>query len=111
MENTIIHNRFKANLTLYLNIIIFKTINEKNYFLQATLGASAFLGLSLAACNDKNNIQELIDNTSKNVNGSMFGFSDKKIDKVKIGIIGLGNRGNVLLQMFQYLVKKIIMLK
>ena len=34
-------------------------------FLQATLGASAFLGLSLAACNDKNNIQELIDNTSK----------------------------------------------
>ena len=74
-------------------------------FLQATLGASAFLGLSLAACNDKNNIQELIDNTSKNVNGSMFGFSDKKIDKVKIGIIGLGNRGNVLLQMFQYLVE------
>ena len=34
-------------------------------FLQATLGASAFLGLSLAACNDKNSMQELIDNTSK----------------------------------------------
>ena len=32
-------------------------------------------------------------------------FSDKKINKVKVGIIGVGNRGSVLLEMFQYLVE------
>ena len=75
-------------------------------FLQAALGASAFVGLSLAACNDKDSIQELVNNTSLNVKGNMFNFSTEKIDKVKVGIIGLGNRGSVLLQMFQYLVEK-----
>ena len=75
-------------------------------FLQAALGASAFVGLSLAACNDKDSIQELVNNTSLNVKGNMFNFSTDKIDKVKVGIIGLGNRGSVLLQMFQYLVEK-----
>ena len=43
---------------------------------------------------------------SKKVKGNMFGFSTNEINKVKVGIIGLGNRGNVLLQMFQYLVEK-----
>ena len=35
----------------------------------------------------------------------MFGFSTDPISKVRVGIIGLGNRGNTLLEMFQYLVE------
>lgn len=79
---------------------------KRKKFIQSVLGASAFTGLSLAACNEKESIQDLIDNTSKKVKGNMFGFSTNEINKVKVGIIGLGNRGNVLLQMFQYLVEK-----
>ena len=75
-------------------------------FLQAALGASAFVGLSLAACNDKDSLQELVNNTRLKVNGNMFNFSSNKLEKVRVGIIGLGNRGSVLLQMFQYLVEK-----
>ena len=74
-------------------------------FLQAALGASAFVGLSLAACNDKDSLQELVNNTRLKVNGNMFNFSSNKLEKVRVGIIGLGNRGSVLLQMFQYLVE------
>tara|TARA_Y100000991_G_scaffold4015_1_gene3337 strand:+ start:2425 stop:3813 length:1389 start_codon:yes stop_codon:yes gene_type:complete len=74
-------------------------------FLQAALGASAFVGLSLAACNDKDSLQELVNNTRLKVNGNMFNFSCNKLEKVRVGIIGLGNRGSVLLQMFQYLVE------
>ena len=33
----------------------------------------------------------------------MFGFSCSPIKKVRVGIIGMGNRGNTLLEMFQYL--------
>ena len=75
-------------------------------FLKAALGASAFVGLSLAACNDKDSLQELVNNTRLKVNGNMFNFSSNKLEKVRVGIIGLGNRGSVLLQMFQYLVEK-----
>jgi predicted dinucleotide-utilizing enzyme len=35
----------------------------------------------------------------------MFGFATEAISKVRVGIIGLGNRGNTLLEMFQYLVE------
>jgi predicted dehydrogenase len=35
----------------------------------------------------------------------MFGFSTTPIQKVRVGIIGLGNRGNTLIEMFQYLVE------
>jgi len=70
------------------------------------LGASAFLGNPLSTLAlDENSIQELINNAKININGSMFGFSTDPINKVRVGIIGLGNRGNTLLEMFQYLIK------
>ena len=74
-------------------------------FIQSTLGASALFGLSIAACNDKESLQDLVNNTRLKVSGNMFNFSAEKIDKVRVGIIGLGNRGSVLLQMCQYLVE------
>ncbi|MDC0204710.1 Gfo/Idh/MocA family oxidoreductase [Flavobacteriales bacterium] len=79
---------------------------KRKDFLQSVLGASAFIGLSLAACNEKESLQELVNNTKKKVDGNMFGFSVEKIEKVRVGIIGLGNRGTTLLQMFQYLVEQ-----
>jgi len=79
---------------------------QRKDFLQSLIGASAFIGLpfnSLGA--DNTTIQELINNTKRAVIGSMFGFSADPIKKVRVGIIGLGNRGNTLLEMFQYLVE------
>ena len=54
---------------------------------------------------DSDTIQELLNNTKRDVDGSMFGFAADPISKVRVGIIGLGNRGNTLLEMFQYLVE------
>ena len=78
---------------------------KRKDFLQSVLGASAFIGLSLTACNEKESLQELVNNTKKKVTGNMFGFSSDPIQKVRVGIIGLGNRGNTLIEMFQYLVE------
>tara|TARA_B110000444_G_scaffold162594_1_gene151934 strand:- start:405 stop:554 length:150 start_codon:yes stop_codon:yes gene_type:complete len=35
----------------------------------------------------------------------MLGFAADPISKLRVGIIGLGNRGNILLEMFQYLLE------
>ena len=79
---------------------------KRKKFLQSILGASAFLGVPLNISGTNNpNIQELIDNTKQTINGSMFRFSTDPIKKVRIGIIGLGNRGNTLLEMLKYLVE------
>ena len=78
---------------------------KRKHFLQSILGASAFLGLPYKTlAYDSSILQELINNTKKNINGSMFGFSADPVKKVKIGIIGLGNRGSTLLEMLQYLI-------
>ena len=66
---------------------------KRKDFLQSVLGASAFIGLSLAACNEKESLQELVNNTKKKVTGNMFGFSTDPIQKVRVGIIGLGDIG------------------
>ncbi|MDG2263781.1 MAG: hypothetical protein P8L19_01865 [Flavobacteriales bacterium] len=49
---------------------------KRKHFLQSVLGASAFLGLPFTALgNDSTTIQELINNTKRNVKGTMFGFA------------------------------------
>ena len=79
---------------------------NRKHFLKSVLGASAFLGIPFNSYSfDNNSIEELINNTKLNTNGSMFSFSDTEIKKVRVGIIGVGNRGSILLQMFQYLVE------
>ena len=79
---------------------------KRKDFLQSVLGASAFLGLPFTTLGvDSTTIQDLINNTKRDVKGSMFGFATDPIHKVRVGIIGLGNRGNTLLEMFQYLVE------
>ena len=78
---------------------------KRKRFLKSLIGASAFMGIPFRSISSESiEIQDLIDNTKKNIDGSMFGFSDSVIKKVRIGIIGMGNRGNTLLEMFQYLI-------
>ena len=72
---------------------------KRKHFLKSVIGASAFLGIPFSSfSSDRNSIQELINNTQKEVDGSMFGFSTSPIKKVRVGIIGLGNRGNTLIR-------------
>ncbi|MDC0908739.1 Gfo/Idh/MocA family oxidoreductase [Flavobacteriales bacterium] len=79
---------------------------KRKAFMKSILGASAFLGFPISKIDAENNsIQELIDKAKRDNNGSMFGFKCSKIEKVRIGIIGLGNRGNTLLEMLEYLIK------
>ena len=81
-----------------------KDMNRKK-FIKSILGASAFASIPFNLNSKNINIQKLIDNTKIDTDGSMIGFKSKKIPKVKVGIIGLGNRGTTLLKMFNYLVQ------
>lgn len=79
-------------------------MNRKN-FIQSLLGASAFISLPFSSyANDHDALNEAIKSTSKTTKGNLFGFKASPIKKVKVGIIGLGNRGTTLLQMFEWLV-------
>ena len=79
-------------------------MNRKD-FLQLGTKAALFLGLTSAvSCR-----QEIDDSTSKfdskKALGSAFGLTATKIKNVRVGIIGAGNRGQTLIQMFDWLVK------
>ena len=76
-------------------------------FLKSLLGVSAFLGspFSSIANGSLEEIEDLISSMSGTSTGSMVGYADAPISKVKVGIIGLGNRGKTLLQMFDYLLE------
>lgn len=81
-------------------------MNRKN-FIKSLLGASAFATVPYSSyANDDSAILQMIQDTSKTTTGNLFGFSAEPIKKVKVGIIGLGNRGNTLLEMFQWLVEQ-----
>jgi predicted dehydrogenase len=78
-------------------------MNRKK-FLKSLLGTTAFLSMPASSSSkDNEDVLQLIKNTSKNTSGNMFGFKADPIKKVRVGIIGLGNRGNTLLEMFQWL--------
>lgn len=79
---------------------------NRKHFLKSVLGASAFLGIPFNSYSFSNDsLEDLINNTKLNTIGNMFSFADQEINKVRVAIIGVGNRGSVLLQMFQYLVE------
>lgn len=80
---------------------------KRSNFLKSLLGVSAFLGnpLSSIANSRIDEIEALMDTIGGGANGSMVGYADTPIAKVKVAIIGLGNRGKTLLQMFDYLLE------
>ena len=55
---------------------------NRKHFLKSVLGASAFLGIPFNSYSfDNNSIEELINNTKLNTNGSMFSFSDFNVNR------------------------------
>lgn len=79
---------------------------DRKKFIQSLSGAAALLGLPLSSfANEPESIPHLIKETARPTSGSMIGFKADPISKVRVGIIGLGNRGQTLLQMFQWLVE------
>ncbi|WP_034058554.1 Gfo/Idh/MocA family protein [Lacinutrix jangbogonensis] len=84
-------------------------MNRKS-FLNLTARAGLFLGVtpSLIACaNDEKSEKEILAQLlkSEKVLGTAVNLSTEAISKVRVGIIGMGNRGSVLIQMFEYLIK------
>jgi predicted dehydrogenase len=80
---------------------------QRKKFLQSLIGTSAFLALPYSAYSkDDDAINQIIKDSSKATTGNMFGFKVDPIKKVRVGIIGLGNRGNTLLEMFKWLVEQ-----
>ena len=43
--------------------------------------------------------------TDSKIDGSMFNYADSPIEKVRVALVGLGNRGNTLIQMLDWLVR------
>lgn len=79
-------------------------MNRKD-FISLSTKAAAFIGLSTTiSCKNEitENTNHLLNNTAK---GTAFSLTAPKIAKVNVGIIGCGNRGQTLLQMFDWLVK------
>lgn len=80
---------------------------QRKKFLQSLIGTSAFLAMPYASYSkDDDAINQIIKDSSKATTGNMFGFKTDPIKKVRVGIIGLGNRGNTLLEMFKWLVEQ-----
>ena len=80
---------------------------RRKKFLQSIIGASAFAAIPYNSyANDNDAILQMIESSSKSSRGNLFGFKASPIKKVRVGIIGLGNRGKTLLQMFQLLVQQ-----
>lgn len=80
---------------------------ERKAFIRSIIGASAGIMLSSTSSfgRDKEEVMGLIDSVSRSTSGSMFQFKTNGIEKVRVGMIGLGNRGTTLLQMLQWLVE------
>ena len=80
---------------------------DRKRFLQSLLGASAFAAVPYSSYGKGGpSIDEMLDRISVKTSGSLAGFKVEPINTVRIGIIGLGNRGTTLIDMFQWLVEK-----
>ncbi|MDB2612632.1 Gfo/Idh/MocA family oxidoreductase [Flavobacteriaceae bacterium] len=85
-------------------------MNRKD-FLSLSSRAALFLGVapSVIACKDdkstidSDKLNELLSQTK--ADGSLVNLKHEAIPKVRVGMIGMGNRGSVLIQMFEYLIK------
>jgi len=84
-------------------------MNRRSFF-NLTAKAGLFLGLTPTvigcksqALTQKEQIQELL--TQNKAKGTAVGLTTASIEKVRVGMIGMGNRGSVLIQMFEYLIK------
>ncbi len=83
---------------------------KRRSFFNLTAKAGLFLGLtpSVIGCKSQQltqeaQIQELL--TKNKAKGTAVSLATAPINQVRVGMIGMGNRGSVLIQMFEYLIK------
>jgi len=80
-------------------------LNRKD-FLRSIIGSSAFLAMPYQSYSkDHESILKILEDHTGTSLGSMYGYKNDPIKKVRVGIIGLGNRGNTLLEMFRWSVE------
>lgn len=79
---------------------------KRKHFLQSILGASALsLIPNSSSGTTSEDLLQMINEYSLPTKGNLFGFKAHPIKKVRVGIVGLGNRGTTLLEMFKWLVE------
>ena len=79
---------------------------KRKSFLKSIFGAGTLL--SVPYCSNPEKLDGLniqINSVSDKCKGNMVGFKTTPIDKVKVGLIGIGNRGKTLIQMFDWLIE------
>ena len=76
---------------------------KRKDFLKISASAAMFLGVSPKTMSSQADNLDYLNNDYTN-DGSCIDLKHEPISNVKIGIIGLGNRGSVLIQMFEYLI-------
>ena len=80
---------------------------KRKSFLKSIFGAGALLSVPYCSNPEKlNEINHQITGVADKCKGNMMGFESAPIDKVKVGLIGIGNRGKTLIQMFDWLIEK-----
>ncbi|MEN0006067.1 MAG: Gfo/Idh/MocA family oxidoreductase [Bacteroidota bacterium] len=79
---------------------------NRKAFIQSLIGTTAALSLPTAAIgNDYEALKSLVASAARPTTGALFGFKADPIEKVRVGVIGIGNRGNTLIEMMQWLVE------
>lgn len=79
---------------------------KRSQFIQSLIGSAALMTVPFASyANESDAVKEMMNGVAKPTTGNLFGFKAAPLDNVRVGIIGLGNRGQVLLQMFKWLVE------
>lgn len=79
-------------------------MNRKE-FLKSIIGASAFLAFPFSSFDDPATLLRVIEDSKRSVKGNMVGFKSESISKVRVGLLGSGNRGQMLIEMFPWLVE------
>ena len=84
-------------------------MNRRSFF-NLTAKAGLFLGLTpmVIGCKSQTLTQEAQIHyllTKNRAKGTAISLKTDPIKKVRVGMIGMGNRGSVLIQMFEYLIK------
>ena len=77
---------------------------ERENFIKSIFGTGALLSIPFS-CNSVDEFNGEIADISRKCKGNMIGFKTLPIEKVRVGLIGIGNRGKTLIQMFDFLLE------
>lgn len=80
---------------------------NRKQFLKSLVGASAYVSNPLAvfSSDDLESTQAALDSVALKPSGKAFGLKADPIAKVRVGMIGLGNRGKTLSEMLTWLIE------